>query len=61
MFTVHFIPTLKGHGPVLGWLHLRDADHFPADALYCLRLGLCVFVLHGDVQGKLILGEAKKL
>ena len=54
--------TLQGHGDAVGGLHPCDVDrdHLPADALSGLRLGLRIFLLHGDVQGQLILGEVKK-
>ena len=59
---IHYI-TLQGHGDAVGGLHPCDADrdHFPADALSGLRLGLGIFLLYGDVQGQLILGEVKKV
>ena len=54
--------TLQGHGDAVGGLHPCDVDrdHLPADALSGLRLGLGIFLLHGDVQGQLILGEVKE-
>ena len=54
--------TLQGHGDAVGGFHPCDADrdHLPADALSGLRLGLGIFLLHGDVQGQLILGEVKE-